>query len=95
MEALATGKPCVVGNQDASPEAIGHGRLGFAVNPRSPEEIADAVLKLLSGNHDKPWLKEPETLRREVIELYGFAAFKQSLAGALTHLLPLLVKNAI
>jgi glycosyltransferase involved in cell wall biosynthesis len=95
LEALATGKPCVVGNQDASPEAIGHGRLGFAVNPRSPEEIADAVLKLLSGNHDKPWLKEPETLRREVIELYGFAAFKQSLAGALTHLLPLLVKNAI
>ncbi|MFZ4593445.1 MAG: glycosyltransferase family 4 protein [Verrucomicrobiaceae bacterium] len=88
LEALASGKPCVVGNKDASPEAIGHGRLGFAVNPRSPDEIAKAVVKLLSGDHDKPWLKEPETLRREVIDLYGFAAFQRHLDNALCKVLP-------
>ncbi len=88
LEALASGRPCVVGNVDASPEAIGHGRLGFAVDPRSPSEIADAVIKLLTQQHDKPWLNEPETLRQEVIRLYGFEAFKRSVSQALTTLLP-------
>jgi phosphatidyl-myo-inositol dimannoside synthase len=83
LEAIASGKPCVAGNQDASPEALGDGRWGFSVNPRSPVEIASAVVKLLSRQHDKPWLHEPETLRREVIERYGFDAFKRSLAQAL------------
>jgi len=90
LEALASGRPCIVGNADASPEAIGHGRLGFVVDPRSPDDIAGAVLKLLSRQHDKPWLNEPETLRREAIDLYGFHAFKQHLASALRQLLPAL-----
>jgi glycosyltransferase involved in cell wall biosynthesis len=88
LEALASGRPCIVGDQDASPEAIGHGKLGFVVNPRSPAEIADAVLKLITRNHDKPWLLEPETLRREIIDLYGFKAFKGHLANALRQLVP-------
>ncbi len=88
LEALASGKPCIVGNCDASPEAIGDGRLGFIVDPRSPAEIADAVVRLLSRQHDKPWLHDSETLRREVIRLYGFEAFKRSLDEALTKLLP-------
>ena len=88
LEALASGRPCIVGNVDASPEAIDHGRLGFAVDPHSPSEIADAVIQLLTKQHDKPWLNEPETLRQEVIRLYGFEAFKRSLSKALTTLLP-------
>lgn len=88
LEALASGRPCIVGNTDASPEAIAHGRFGFAVDPRSPNEIAGAVLRLLSRQHDKPWLHEPETLRREVVALYGFNAFKQHLNDSLRELLP-------
>lgn len=88
LEALASGRPCIVGDRDASPEAIGHGKLGFVVDPRSPEQIAEAIHKLISRNHDKPWLHEPETLRREIIDLYGFAAFKRSLANALDILVP-------
>jgi len=90
LEALASGRPCIVGQADASPEAIGHGRLGFVIDPRSPDDITNAVLKLLSRQHDKPWLHEPETLRREVIALYGFHAFKQHLANALRQLIPAL-----
>lgn len=90
LEALASGRPCIVGNADASPEAIAHGRFGFTVNPRSPEEIANAVHRLLSRQHEKPWLHEPETLHREVVALYGFNAFKQQLNAALRHLLPTL-----
>jgi len=88
LEALASGKPCIVGNQDASPEAIGDGRWGFAINPRSPAAIAEAVIKLITRAHDKPWLHEPDTLRQEVIERYGFAAFKRSLLSALHRLVP-------
>ena len=88
LEALASGRPCVAGNVDASPEAIGNGRLGFAVDPHSVPAIADAVVQLLSRNHDQPWLQEPETLRREVIALYGLEAFKRSLGAALGQLAP-------
>ena len=86
LEALASGRPCIVGNQDASPEAIAHGRFGFAVNPRSPEEIANAVHRLLSRQHEKPWLHEPETLHREVTKLFGFKSFLQQLSLALAKL---------
>lgn len=88
LEALASGRPCVTGNTDASPEAIGNGRLGFAVDPHSIEAIASAVVQLLTNNHAKPWLHQPETLQREVIGLYGFEAFKRSLHHALMELVP-------
>lgn len=90
LEALASGRPCIVGNLDASPEAIGNGRLGFVVNPRSPQEIADTAIQWLARQDAKPWLHEPETLRREVVALFGFQAFKQSLRQALHLLLPAL-----
>lgn len=88
LEALASGRPCLAGNRDASPEAIDHGRLGFVVDPGSPSAIADAVIRFFTRQHEKTWLHEPETLRQEAIRLYGFAAFKHSLRLALGRLLP-------
>ena len=88
LEALASGRPCIVGNADASPEAIANGRLGFVVDPFSVSAIADAVISLLTRNHDKPLLNDPEALCREVIELYGFTAFKRGLHSALTKFVP-------
>jgi glycosyltransferase involved in cell wall biosynthesis len=86
LEALACGRPCLVGGEDASPEAIDGGRLGFVVPPRDPSAIAAAVLEFFRRTHDRPWLNEPETLRQEVVRLYGFAAFQRSLAQALATL---------
>lgn len=88
LESLACGRPCLVGDLDASPEAIDHGRLGFIVPPRDPEQIATAILSFFRRQHDKPWLHEPETLHREVVTLFGQQAFKQSLKSALGHLMP-------
>lgn len=87
LESLACGRPCLVGNLDASSEAIDGGRLGIVVNPRDPQAIAEAVLRFFSRQHDQPWLHEPEALRREVVRLYGKEAFKQYLALALRDLL--------
>lgn len=86
LEALACGRPCLVGSEDASPEAVDEGRLGFVVQPRDPEAIAAAVVSFFQRTHDKPWLNEPETLHREVVRLYGSAAFRRSLADALAVL---------
>ncbi len=88
LESLACGRPCLVGDQDASPEAIDHGRLGFIVPPRDPAQIAAAILSFFRRQHDKPWLHEPETLHHEVVALYGRQAFKQSLKSALSQLIP-------
>jgi glycosyltransferase involved in cell wall biosynthesis len=86
LESVASGRPCIAGNEDASPEALADGRWGLTVNPRSPSEIADAVDTLFTGNHNMPWLKEPETLHREVNERYGFLSFKRHLGYALAKL---------
>ncbi len=88
LESLACGRPCVVGDQDASPEAIDHGRLGFIVPPRDAGRIAEAILKFFRKDHEQPWLHEPETLHREVVKLYGHEAFKAHLQRALAELLP-------
>ncbi|GEP43522.1 glycosyltransferase family 4 protein [Brevifollis gellanilyticus] len=88
LESLACGRPCLVGSEDASPEAVDHGRLGFVVPPRDPEKIAAAILKFFRREHEQPWLHEPETLHREVVKLYGHEAFKMYLQRALNELLP-------
>ncbi len=86
LEALACGRPCLVGGEDASPEALDGGRLGFVVPARDSAAIAETVLRFFRQQHDRPWLHEPETLHREVVRLYGFAAFQRSLARALASL---------
>lgn len=88
LESLACGRPCLVGDQDASPEAVDHGRLGHIVPPRDPAQIATAILNFFRRHHDKPWLHEPETLHREVVKLYGQQAFRVCLQQALSELLP-------
>lgn len=86
LESLACGRPCLAGNVDASSEALDGGRLGFVVDPRDPQAIAKAIQRFYCRDHHQPWLHEPETLNREVVKLYGKAAFEQSLALALKEL---------
>jgi glycosyltransferase involved in cell wall biosynthesis len=83
LESLACGRPCLVGNRDASPEALDGGRLGLVVDPRDPQAIAQAIHDFLTQQDGKPWLHKPATLHQEVSRLFGFEAFKQQLAEAL------------
>jgi glycosyltransferase involved in cell wall biosynthesis len=87
LEALACGRPCLVGNRDAAPEAIDHGRLGMVVDPLDAGQISAAIGGFFSGLHDKSWLYEPEFLHNEVVRLYGREAFLTSLKNALNRLL--------
>src|SRR5581483_7908717 len=53
LEALACGTPVITSNVSSLPEAVGDAAL--LVNPRAPEQIADALIRLLTD----------EALRRE------------------------------
>lgn len=85
LEALASGRPVIAANADASPEALDGGRLGWLVDPGRPDQIAEGALAILGGNA-RPELSDGNWLRSEVIRLFGFNAFKQHLHRALSSL---------
>ncbi len=55
MEAMGAGLPVVASNVGGLPELVEHGHTGHLVAPRDPEELADALLDLLT---------DPEKARR-------------------------------
>ncbi|MGI0483702.1 glycosyltransferase family 4 protein, partial [Geminocystis sp. CENA526] len=87
LEAMACGKPCLGGNQDAALDALCHGELGALVNPDDIEEIANTLITILQGNYPNPLMYQPEKLREKVIEIYGFEKFKATLANYLEEII--------
>lgn len=85
LEALATGKPTIGGNQDGSVTALNQGELGILVNPDNIDQIAAAIVDTLKGNHPLSILYQPELMRQKVIETYGFAQFKARLSLIFTE----------
>jgi glycosyltransferase involved in cell wall biosynthesis len=83
LEALACGKPVLAGNKDGSRDALGDGELGLLVDPDDTAEIATEIVRVLRREHSHPKIFHPELLRRRVIELFGFEAFKQAVANLL------------
>jgi glycosyltransferase involved in cell wall biosynthesis len=83
LEALACGKPTLGGNQDGAIDALCHGKLGALVNPDDVDEIAQTLIQILQGNYPNPLLYQPAALRQQVIQIYGFETFKQTLSGYL------------
>ncbi|MEO6847686.1 MAG: glycosyltransferase [Chthoniobacterales bacterium] len=84
LEALASGKPALAGNQDASREALLEGKLGVLVNPENPREIATALIPLLNKTYPDMRLFDPAWLRAEVVHAFGKREFTQNLRLALT-----------
>lgn len=83
LEALACGKPTIGGNQDGAIDALCHGELGVLVNPDSIDEIAETIVQILIKKHSLSILYQPEMLRQNAIEKYGFEQFKRNLADLL------------
>jgi glycosyltransferase involved in cell wall biosynthesis len=84
LEALACGKPTVGGNQDGAIDALCNGELGVLVDPDDLTEISTVIIAILQKTYPLPILYQPETLRKKVIEIYGFEQFKQNLAELLS-----------
>jgi len=83
LEALACGKPVLAGNQDGATDALCHGKLGALVNPDNVNEITQAIVEILQGTYPNPLMYQPESLRQQVIDNFGFEQFQKTLAGYL------------
>lgn len=75
LEAAAAGLPVVAGNGGAIPEVVRDGETGLLVNPESPTEVADAIIRLLLD----PVLaqKMGEAARRRVQEEFSYELFRE------------------
>ena len=83
LEALACGRPVLAGNKDGSRDALGGGELGLLVDPDDTAGIASEIIRVLRREHWRPEIFRPELLRRRVIELFGFEAFKHAVSDLL------------
>lgn len=83
LEAMACGKPCLGGNQDAAIDALCHGELGALVNPDDVVSITTTLVNILSGSYPNSLLYSSQKLRAKVIDIYGFEKFKQKLNSIL------------
>jgi len=81
LEAMAFGKPVIGPNYGAPTEFIRHGEHGLLVNPESPEEVAEALIQLLSS----PDLARQmgEAARQWVLQEYSYSRFRERLAKIL------------
>lgn len=64
LEALACGTPVIASNTSSLPEAVGDA--GLLVNPRAPQEIADALVEILTNDalRDELAIRGPLYARR-------------------------------
>lgn len=82
IEALACGIPVIAGNQDGSATPLLNGEVGLLINPDSVEEIASAIIDVLTGRARKELL-DRDFLRRKVLEKFGLEHFPQKVDEAL------------
>lgn len=87
LEALACGKPVMAGNKDGSVDPLLNGKLGALVDPDDVKQIADTLIQILSGTYPNTLMYDPEGLRREVIDAYGYERFKERLREILEPIL--------
>jgi glycosyltransferase involved in cell wall biosynthesis len=81
LEALASGKPVLAGNQDGAIDPLMGGELGCLVNPDDETAIAENLIQILQKTYPNPLMYQPELLRQQAIERFEFAQFYQTLAN--------------
>jgi phosphatidylinositol alpha-1,6-mannosyltransferase len=80
VEAARYGLPCIGGKYDSVKEIILDGETGFLVE-QTPNDIADACLKLLTDDRLAKWLGEANQQR--VFENFQYDHFQERLFNAL------------
>jgi glycosyltransferase involved in cell wall biosynthesis len=81
LEALASGKPVLAGNQDGAIDPLMGGELGCLVNPDDETAIAENLIQILQKTYPNPLMYQPELLRQQAIVRFEFAQFYQTLAN--------------
>ncbi|MBS0208153.1 MAG: glycosyltransferase [Planctomycetes bacterium] len=84
LEAMASGKPVLAGNQDGSVDALKQGELGVLVDPHDVSAIAEASVQLLQRTHPHPLVYRPDALRQAMLDAFGPERFQQRVTELLT-----------
>lgn len=74
IEAMASGMPVLVGDEDGSREAVDGSRNGIVVSPRDPARMAAALVELLSETSTARATREAEA-RRVAEERFSYSSF--------------------
>ena len=85
LEALACGKPVIVGDEDGSRESVLAGRNGRVVSPRDPDALVGAMREIL--NDESLRLEMGVSARRIGEEQFGYERFRNQTAVALQRAL--------
>jgi phosphatidylinositol alpha-1,6-mannosyltransferase len=81
IEAMRLGRPCLVSTVDAGREVVLPPRAGLAANPANPEELAQALIRLLSDGPE--WREWSVQARRLYADRYTEELFRERLLAAL------------
>jgi phosphatidylinositol alpha-1,6-mannosyltransferase len=85
LEAMRLGRPCLVSTLDAGREVVHPPEAGLAANPQRPEELAEAVCRLLS---DGPaWMAWSHQARERYATHFTARHFQDRILAALSPLL--------
>jgi len=84
LEAMRLGRPCLVSTSDAGREVINPPEAGLAIDPQSPQMIADALCKLLADN--SKWKELSKCAKRRYEAMYTAKHFQERLLSALFSL---------
>jgi phosphatidylinositol alpha-1,6-mannosyltransferase len=82
VEAMRGGRPCLVSTLDAGREVVNPPEAGLAVDPRRPDEVADALVRLLTPGPG--WDRWSEGGRARYASRYTRAHFERRLMEALS-----------
>ena len=85
LEAMGCGKPVIGGNRDGSMDPLCDGTLGIAIDPEDVDALANAIKDHLRGRVP-PERSDPDHLRRETVDRFGFAQFRSRLQEVLASL---------
>lgn len=80
LEAMRTGRPCLVSTLDAGREVVNPPEAGLAVNPAKPYEMAAAVVRLLSPGPE--WQQWSERARSRYAAHFTREHFERRLLSA-------------
>jgi phosphatidyl-myo-inositol dimannoside synthase len=81
LEAMRLGRPCLASVHDAGREVLGPPHAGLATNPENPDELADAIARLLTPGGE--WENWSRNARERYESAFTAAHFQRRLREAI------------